>query len=257
MSRTALVIGGTGPSGPHLVDGLRDRGFTVTIFHTGRHELPDLPEVEHLHGDPFDRDGIAEALADRRFDVVIATYGRIRHIAAEMAGRCEQFISVGGTPIYRGFIKPDASHPFGLPVQIRETAPLVPPEGIPDAVYGVGAVRRTEDVIFDLHEAGSFAASVFRYPSIYGPRNPHAWEWSTIKRVLDGRDYMIIPDGGLAVHSRLSSWNAAQAPDNSDFWTAPSEEEDESDEEGDGNGEGNRGVRTRSIRDHLLKGVPK
>ena len=211
MSRTALVIGGTGPSGPHLVGGLRDRGFGVTIFHTGRHELPDLAQVEHIHGDPFDREGITAALGGRRFDVAIATYGRIRHLAAEMAGRCDQFISVGGTPIYRGFIKPDGTHPYGLPVQVRESAPLVPPEGIPDAVYGVGAVRRTEDVIFELHEAGAFAASVFRYPSIYGPRNPHAWEWSTIRRVLDGRDYMVVPDGGLAVHSRLSSWNAAHS----------------------------------------------
>ena len=183
----------------------------MTIFHTGRHEPPDLPAAEHIHGDPFAEDGIAEALAGREFDVAIATYGRVRHIAAAMAGRCEQFISVGGTPIYRGFIKPDASHPYGLPAQVRETAELVPPDGIPDAVYGVGAVRRTEDAVFELHEAGAFRASVFRYPSIYGPRNPHAWEWPAIRRILDGRDFILVPDGGLAVHSRLSSWNAAHS----------------------------------------------
>ena len=143
--------------------------------------------------------------------MVIATYGRIRHIAAEMAGRCEQFISVGGTPIYSGFIKPEGTTPYGLPVHIRENAQLVPPEGVPDAIYGVGAVRRTEDAVFDLHQSGAFAASVFRYPSIYGPRNPHAWEWSTIKRVLDAREFIMVPDAGLAVHSRLSSWNAAHS----------------------------------------------
>ncbi len=30
-----LVIGGTGPTGPHVVNGLIERGFTVTILHTG------------------------------------------------------------------------------------------------------------------------------------------------------------------------------------------------------------------------------
>ena len=35
---TALVIGGTGPTGPLIVNGLTRRGYKVTILHTGRHE---------------------------------------------------------------------------------------------------------------------------------------------------------------------------------------------------------------------------
>ena len=34
-----LVIGGTGPSGPLIVNGLVERGHSVTILHTGRHEI--------------------------------------------------------------------------------------------------------------------------------------------------------------------------------------------------------------------------
>ena len=34
-----LVIGGTGPSGPLIVNGLVERGHSVTILHTGRHEF--------------------------------------------------------------------------------------------------------------------------------------------------------------------------------------------------------------------------
>jgi nucleoside-diphosphate-sugar epimerase len=209
--KTALLVGGTGPSGPHLVEGLLDRGYDVVMFHTGRHELDGMPDLEHVHGDPYSREGIAEALDGRSFDAVLATYGKVREIARVMAGRCGQFVSVGGTPVYLGFVSPDVTSPRGLPVHVREDAPRVPPEGIPGAVYGVGAIRRTEDVIFDLHAEGAFAASVFRYPSIYGPRNPHAWEWSTIKRVRDGRPFIVVPDGGLAVHSRLSARNAAHS----------------------------------------------
>jgi len=209
--KRALVVGGTGPSGPYLLQGLLDRGFDVAMFHTGRHELAELPPVEHVHGDPFSPEGIADALAGRAFDVVIATYGRVRAIAAEVAGRTGQFVSVSGTPVYRGFVTPAALSPPGLPVGVTEDAPLVPPEGIEGEVYGSASIRRTEDAVFDLHRRGAFSATVFRYPSIYGPRNPHHWEWPAIRRILDGRSFLVVPDGGLAVHSRLSAWNAAQA----------------------------------------------
>ena len=53
--QTALVIGGTGPTGPYVVNGLAERGYKVTIIHTGRHETDLLgPEIEHIHTDPFD-----------------------------------------------------------------------------------------------------------------------------------------------------------------------------------------------------------
>jgi nucleoside-diphosphate-sugar epimerase len=62
MSRTALVIGGTGPTGPHIVAGLEARGFAVTILHTGRHELAELDHLPHLHGDVRSTEGLTEAL---------------------------------------------------------------------------------------------------------------------------------------------------------------------------------------------------
>ena len=49
----ALVVGGTGPTGPYIVNGLLERGYEVAIFHRGTHEIPEIPpEVEHIHGDP-------------------------------------------------------------------------------------------------------------------------------------------------------------------------------------------------------------
>ena len=77
MQPTALVIGGTGPSGPYVFGGLLARGHRVTMCHTGEHEIREIPpEVEHLHTDPFDRDKFTAGLGDRSFDIVIATYGR-------------------------------------------------------------------------------------------------------------------------------------------------------------------------------------
>ena len=96
-----LVVGGTGPTGPHVVDGLLVRGHDVTIFHRGTHESPDLADVEHVHGDPHFRESIDEALGAREFDVVLAMYGRVAFLAAAFAGRCGQFVSVSGTPVYQ------------------------------------------------------------------------------------------------------------------------------------------------------------
>jgi len=50
----ALVIGGTGPTGHFIVNGLLRRGYAVAMLHTGRHELAEIPpSVEHIHTDPF------------------------------------------------------------------------------------------------------------------------------------------------------------------------------------------------------------
>src|SRR6185437_8749619 len=105
--KNALVIGGTGPSGPFLVSGLRERGFTVTILHRGTHEIPEIPaDIEHIHTDPHFRETLDPAIAGRKFDVVIATYGRIRVIAEAFAGKTAQFIGIGGVPSYRGYFVP-------------------------------------------------------------------------------------------------------------------------------------------------------
>src|SRR3990172_6030823 len=123
-----LVIGGTGPTGHFIVNGLRARGFSVTIFHSGRHERAEIPpEVEHVHADPFAPGALEATLGARTFDVCIATYGRLRRVAEAMLGRCGRFLSIGGVPAYKGFMNPELFAPPGLPVAVREDAPKVAP----------------------------------------------------------------------------------------------------------------------------------
>lgn len=207
----ALVIGGTGPTGPHLVAGLIERGYQVTLFHRGVHEPEGLPPVEHLHGDPHFQETIAATLGDRRFDLVIATYGRTRFLADALAGRCARFIAVGGILAYRAILVPEQNDPRGAKVLTTEDDALAPEPG-PDPhpaarfAYLIGA---TERHVFGLHQAGAFQATYFRYPLIYGPRQLAPVEWSVVKRVLDGRPRLILPDGGLPIVSRCAAINAA------------------------------------------------
>jgi nucleoside-diphosphate-sugar epimerase len=202
----ALVIGGTGPTGPYIVEGLIERGYDVTIFHRGVHEVPEMPTMEHIHGDPHFPETIASALGTRSWDVVVAAYGRLRHLAEASVGRCQQFIGIGGALGYHRSLTPGRAVPFGVPIPVAEDAPEEQDLGSFSA-----RVRASERAVLDLGRAGAFLATMYRYPYITGPRQIAPAEWLVVKRVLDGRRRMILPDQGLVIQSRMSARNAAHA----------------------------------------------
>lgn len=191
MSPTALVIGGTGPTGPHVVDGLARRGYDVTVLHTGRHEIPEVDHVPHIHTDPWSEEALTEALDGRSFDVVMAMYGRLRTIAELFVDRCDRFISVGGAPAYRGYMNADRFTPAGMPTPTYEDGP----RSNEDDDGKSYRVARTEDILFSVRPD----ATHFRYPYVYGPRQLVPREWCIVRRILDGRRHIVVPDGGLTI----------------------------------------------------------
>ncbi len=143
-----LVIGGTGPTGLPIVQGLVEHGHDVTILHRGLHEHPQTPpQVTHLHADPYDEASLAPALEGGTWDVVVAMYGRLRRIAALTAGKCGHFVSVGGVPAYRGWTDPWQYDPAGLPDPARRRRRTRGRsrhrlQGLPDRAHRGGGVRR-------------------------------------------------------------------------------------------------------------------
>ena len=201
----ALVVGGTGPTGPFIVNGLLARGFEVAILHRGTHEVDEIPEaVEHIHTDPFDLEKTDAAIAERRFDLAVVTYGRLRGLAELLAGRVDRFVSVGGAPVYRGFMDAAAWSPPGMPVPVREDAPTV--EEAAQSRKGF-AIVETERAVFSNHPR----AAHFRYPYVYGPRQLLPREWCIVRRVLDGRPFIVVPDGGLTLCTFGYAENLAHA----------------------------------------------
>lgn len=200
----ALVVGGTGPTGPFIVKGLRERGYQVTIFHRGTHEIPEIPpEVVHIHGDPHFPETIAQALEGKNFDLVVATYGRIRHVAEASVSRCGRFVSVGGFAVYNGFFDPVQFDPPGMPVAVPETSPVAAQS---DNRFSF-LIRQTEEAVFAAHPD----ATHFRYPYVYGPHQVSPREWSIVRRVLDRRPFMIVADGGQNLVTRGYAANLAEA----------------------------------------------
>jgi nucleoside-diphosphate-sugar epimerase len=171
--------------------GLAQRGYDVTVLHSGRHEVDEVSHFRHLHGDVFSEEGLRTALGTETFDVVVAGYGRLRAIADVLVGRVGRLLSIGGVPVYRGFFDPAVHSPPGMPIPTREDAALAT-EADDGKSYRVG---RTERLLFDRHPT----ATHFRYPYIYGPRQFAPREWCVVRRILDGRRFFILPDGGLTL----------------------------------------------------------
>ena len=67
----ALLVGGTGPTGPAIVAGLESRGHDVTICHTGSHELAEVEHLRHIHTDVRDHDALAATIGAESWDVAI------------------------------------------------------------------------------------------------------------------------------------------------------------------------------------------
>lgn len=201
----ALVVGGTGPTGPFIVRGLLERGYDVAILHRGKHEIEEIPpEVEHIHTDPNFLENLEEALAGRQFDICVASYGRLRFVAQALVGKTGRFIALGASS-YRGISAPDCNFPRGETLPIPEWRPFAESEAENRFSFLIAQAERR---VFELHPDATY----IRIPPFpYGPHQVRPREWLIIKRILDRRPFIILPDGGLTLYAHGYAENLAQA----------------------------------------------
>ena len=213
MSPTALVIGGTGPTGPFVVEGLAERGYAVTILHGGQHEVDFAVDgIRHIHADPHFTETLEDGLGDETFDLVVAQYGRLKVTAEVLRGRTDRLIAVGGaTAIYAG----DADARWGRvgkPALFPESEPILAVEGGSSLESKIGSkMVEAMNVLFRNSRKGEYSATYVGYPLNYGPRNPGPYDWAIVRRILDGRRQIVVADGGIKLESRILSENAAQS----------------------------------------------
>ena len=207
--KTALVIGGTGPTGPHIVNGLIDRNYDVTILHSGAHEVDFQREIEHIHADVHFREPLEKAIGLRQWDLVIASYGRLQLTTEVMKGRTGRIVAMGGS-----------TGPLAAPEDIRwgamgPAANLTEDQGLseidPTRNKLAYQMAQAEEALFIAHRAGHFNATQIAYPILYGPRQPGSHDWCIVRRVLDKRRSIIIADGGIKLEARAFAANAANA----------------------------------------------
>lgn len=191
--KSALVIGGTGPTGPYIVQGLVQRGYEPVVLHRGYHEVPLGVDIEHIHADPHFEETLTAALAGRSFDLIIATYGRLRLFVEALEGKSDRLVTIGGTAYADTKGRPATED------DARYTENKI-----------VAKIVETEDVLRKAHVDGVFSITHLRYPNLYGPRQLAPREWSIIRRIRDGRRQIPVLNGGLTLESRAFVENAAQ-----------------------------------------------
>lgn len=207
--KTALVIGGTGPTGPFIVNGLIDRGYNVTIFHSGFHEVEFKQPVEHLHNDPHFRETFEQALGKRGWDLVVFSYGRLQLAAELLKGRTGRLIALGGATGSAAAPKDARWGPMGRHANVDEASTVM--ETDPERNKFGYRMAQAEAALFAAHGDGCYNATYIGYPILYGPRQPGPQDWSIVRRVLDRRRQFILADGGIKLESRAYVENAAHA----------------------------------------------
>ena len=209
------MVGGTGPTGPQIVAGLQARGHDVAVLHTGLHEVDLGADVEHIHTDPHFAEPLAAALHGRSFDIALGMYGRLSVVAEALRGHTGCFVGVTAM-FYDGWVD-DVLHDAsaGAAVSTADyrdhrvpTSEDFPFAAAPGDRFSRKAIE-AEQLVLRIGEEGGYHATMLRFPRIYGPRQPAPTEWSIIRRLLDGRRQVLVPDGGLLLESRAFAGNAA------------------------------------------------
>jgi nucleoside-diphosphate-sugar epimerase len=208
--KTALVVGGTGPTGPGVVRELLERGYETMVFHGGTHEVPLPTEVRHIHGDPHFPETIYGALGDATFDVVVAQYGRLRHLTDHFRHRTGHLVAIGGAFSPLALASDPRWGPMGRPAIVHESRRHLVSD-IQQDKLGF-RIAEAAQAFLAAGEAGDFRATYIAYSSLFGPRQPASNDWAIVRRLLDGRRTLILPDGGLKLESRAYVGNVCAAP---------------------------------------------
>lgn len=195
-----LILGGTGQTGPHLIEELRRRGHTVTMFNRGTRSEELFPDVECLIGDrqPEPGDGLkaleAEIAGGRRWDICIDIWPQIPRIVENTAvllkGHVGHYMFVSSISVYVDFATPGADE--GYPVG---QAPDADTTEYTDELFGpfkAECENRVRKHYPDNH-------TIFRPGLIVGPRDASFRGGYWPVRVRRGGEVLAPGDGSTAI----------------------------------------------------------
>lgn len=210
MTKTALVTGGSGFIGSHLVDKLLGRGWKVRVFDIkpsrNLDEVLDHPGLQFIQGDIRDEQALALALTDEvAVAYHLASVVGVRHYIENPLGVID--INVIGT---RAVL--DVASRLGIKVLLSSTSeifgknPSVPWSEDDDRVLGSTAVDRwsyasskaiCEHMALAAHRQLGVPVTVVRYFNAYGARQaPHYVVSQSIYRVLRDEPPLLYDEGG-------------------------------------------------------------
>lgn len=195
-----LILGGTGQTGPHLIEELVHRGHTVTMFNRGTRSEELFPAVECLIGDrqPEAGDGLqslAQAVAGgRSWDVCIDIWPQIPKIVENTAvllkGHVGHYMFVSSISVYVDFATPGADESAAV-----GSAPDADTTTYTDDLFGpfkAECENRVRKHYPDQH-------TIFRPGLIVGPRDASFRGGYWPVRVRRGGEVLAPGDGSTAI----------------------------------------------------------
>jgi nucleoside-diphosphate-sugar epimerase len=180
----------------------------VTAASRGEREVPE--GVRHVQAERTDTAALAEA-ADGVdvFVDVIPFRSEDGEQLLTLAERVGSLIAISSASVYtdeEGRSLDEATGPDELPrlpVPIPESQPTLPPG---DSSYSPGK-SAVEHALLD---RSPVPATVIRPCAIYGRKDRQAREWHFVKRVLDGRDSVVLAYGGQSHFHTTAAENLAE-----------------------------------------------
>lgn len=199
-----LVLGGTQFIGAHAVRSLHEAGHQVTVFHRGRTE-GDLPMgVQHLHGDRKElshyRDDIERLAPDVVLDTLAMTEQDTRVVVETFCGLAGRLVVLSSGDVYRAYDRLRRADP-GPP----DPTPLTEDSPLRDKLYPYReASPSPEHRLHDydkilveqvaMGQPDALPATVLRLPMVFGPRDYQHRLFPYLKRMNDGRPYILLPE---------------------------------------------------------------
>jgi nucleoside-diphosphate-sugar epimerase len=206
---TAFVLGGTGQIGQAVCQRFTAARWEVVAGARGVRP-PPLSEAQMVHLDR-DEPGALEAALGDGVDVLIDVIAfTVRHAEQVngLAGRVGSVIAISSASVYadeQGRTLDEASDLASfpeLPVPIPETQRTVDPG---EQSYSTRKVAMERGLL-----AGPIPATIVRPCAIHGPGAATLREWYFVKRVLDGRRVVLLPDRGSSRFHTTSVPNLAE-----------------------------------------------
>jgi len=207
-----LAIGGTGFIGPFTIRQLQQAGHNVSVFHRGKTSHPE--GVKQIIGERNRLSDYRDALAREKFDLVIdfvlSSKRQAEQLVETLRGITGRVVVLSSMDAYRAWGVFYGQEPGGLePLPVTEesavrTAPPYPPEAIEKVHQMISWVDSEYDKVpMERIVLGDSAlpGTILRLPMIYGPGDYVHRFHPFLKRMDDGRSFILFADDVAAVRT--------------------------------------------------------